>query len=307
MQQKPNTVSFIPMNDSVLPPSTRIKNVRLQVRDLKQSLAFYGDLLGLTTIRQTGNEAQLAPGSGLDHIIELIARKDAIPKPHRSSGLYHIAIRYPTRRSLAEALNRLVERRWVFQGFADHLVSEAIYLADPDGNGVEIYCDRPKEEWRRANGQIAMGSEPLDVDNLMDELHAVPQDDEKSRAIDIGHVHLHVASLARAENFYHTILGFDITQRSYPGALFLSAGGYHHHIGTNIWAGDGAPPPPENAVGLLSFGIAVPDRRTIEVIKKRLDEAKLNGEINSGNTKEEILFTRDFDGIGVEISIDRNE
>ena len=202
-------------------------------------------------------------------------------------------------------MKRLADQRWTFQGFSDHLVSEAIYLADPDENGIELYCDRPKEQWKLMNGQIVMATEPLDVDNLMEELGKPEQPGDKQlSAIDIGHVHLHVADLAQVENFYHQMLGFDITQRSYPGALFLSAGGYHHHIGTNIWAGKGAPAPPKNAVGLLSFRISVPDRYTVEIIRNRLEHSGVETTIKNDGGAMPVLVTHDYDGTGVEISAD---
>jgi len=153
----------------------------------------------------------------------------------------------------------MLEKRTNVGGFADHGVSEAIYLADPDGNGLEFYADRPPENWPRTDHQIAMVSNPLDVESLL--ALAAPNRAAKYRIhpeTRMGHVHLQVSNLARTEEFYAGELGFDVTQRSYPGALFFAAGGYHHHLGTNTWAGRGAHRPPDNAIGLISFSIVIP-------------------------------------------------
>lgn len=140
-------------------------------------------------------------------------------------------------------------------GVADHLVSEALYLSDPDGIGIEIYRDRPRETWRKVGGQIAMATDPLDLRSVATEPGAEQVWSGLGAATVIGHVHLHVASLEDAERLYCGILGFEPMVRSYPGALFVAAGGYHHHVGLNTWMGEGAPPPPRNAVGLRSFSV----------------------------------------------------
>ena len=197
---------------------------------------------------------------------------------------------------------RLATHSWPFQGFADHLVSEALYLADPDGNGLELYADRPPERWTQRNGQIVMGTEPLDVDGLVAEA-----DGESASwhgidpGADIGHVHLHVADLARAEAFYHGLLGLDVTQQGYPGALFLSAGGYHHHLGINTWAGTGAPPPPAEAVGLLSFTLQIPDGKAWRAALARLAGAGMAPEVQHDCPGKRIALFRDPDGLGVEL------
>ena len=183
-------------------------------------------------------------------------QQPAVPKPRRTTGLYHFAILVPSRAALGRSLRRLVDARYPLTGAADHLVSEAIYLDDPDGLGIEIYRDRPRDSWRRlAGGQIAMSTDPLDVQNVLDEPGAETAWNGLDAATVMGHVHLHVPHLDTAEQFYCGRIGFDPMLRGYPGALFVSAGGYHHHLGLNTWAGVGAPPPPENAVGLQSFTI----------------------------------------------------
>jgi catechol 2,3-dioxygenase len=175
---------------------------------------------------------------------------------------------------LARTLRRLAEARWPFQGFSDHGVSEAIYLADADGIGIEIYRDRPRREWPLRNGQLQMVTEPLDVDSLLAE---VSLDDHPWTGLHpqtrMGHVHLHVANLREAEAFYCGILGFDLVQRYGGSALFVSAGGYHHHIGLNTWAGVGAPPPPPDSIGLRYITIRLPDDAERDRIVKELQRA----------------------------------
>lgn len=287
-----------------LPDATRIGKAHLQVSDLQRALHFYKDLIGFKEIARDGATAALsATGHSPAHVM-LTARADAKPKPPRSSGLYHVAIRLPNRRELARGLRRLLEQRWPLQGFSDHGVSEAIYLADPDGNGLELYADRPREQWLWREGAIAMFTEPLDVENLLREAAAEAPPYDLHAQTDIGHVHLHVSDLNRAEAFYHGVLGLEVTQRSYPGALFLSAGGYHHHVGLNIWAGKGAPPPPPEAVGLLRFSLHVPEVRAVETLAQRLRAAGCQYQ-DSANTRDRPnLFTRDPDGIGIEIGVE---
>jgi len=181
----------------------------------------------------------------------------AAPSPRQSIGLYHFAIRYPTRRYLAQALERLLQHGYPIQGASDHLVSEAIYLSDPDDNGIELYVDRPRSRWVWHDGQIEMATEPLDLDKLL----ATNQDQSApphvSPKTGLGHIHLHVSDLAAAERFYREFLGLAVTQRSYPGALFFSAGGYHHHVGTNTWAA-GAPAAGADDARLLEWELRLP-------------------------------------------------
>jgi catechol 2,3-dioxygenase len=293
------------MNEFRLPAATHIGHAHLQVTDLPRALHFYKELVGFKEMSRNAETAMLsATGKSPAHIL-LSARADARPKPPRTTGLYHTAIRFPNRRELARVFRRLIENRWRFQGFADHIVSEALYLADPDNNGVELYTDRPREQWRRRNGMVEMATDPLDIENLLREVEkdSVPWEGVHP-GTDIGHVHLHVSDLQKAEAFYHGVLGFDVTQRSYPGALFVSAGGYHHHLGLNIWAGKGAPPPPPNAVGLLAFSICVPDLATLQFLKDRLRTADFSIEKSSAAMGQPTILTRDQDGNGVEIMVE---
>ena len=253
-----------------LPSNTHIGQVHLKVADLKAALRFYGDYLGFRVAHHDERTAALAASADGPILITLTAIPNAQPRPRRSTGLYHVAIRFPNRLALARAFKRLVDLGWPFQGFSDHKVSEAIYLADPDGNGLEIYRDKPRSTWPWKDGQIAMSTDPLDVEALLREAEAAPRPwDGAHPDTDIGHVHLHVRDLLEAEAFYHGVLGLDVMQRTYPGALFFAAGGYHHHVGANTWAGRNAPPPPPNAVGLDHFTLVVPDQEAIAAIVAR--------------------------------------
>ncbi len=237
-----------------LPVDAHIGQVSLTVRELDRSLAFYRDVLGFSELRRDGRSSFLGPEGGRV-IVELHEDMAAIPKPRRSAGLYHFAILVPSRAALGRSLRRLVDQRWPMSGASDHLVSEALYLDDPDGLGIEIYRDRPRAEWRRANGELAMATDPLDLQGVHDEPGAEAPWTGLEAATMMGHVHLHVPHLDTAEALYCGRVGFEPVVRRYTGALFVAAGGYHHHLGLNTWTGVGAPPPPEHAVGLRSFTI----------------------------------------------------
>jgi catechol 2,3-dioxygenase len=256
----------------MLDPRTTVGKVSLTVRDLDAVQSFYREAVGLERI-ESGGEG-VAMGVGDRPLVELVGDPDARPRPRRSTGLYHLAILVPDRAELARSLRRVVDAHWPLVGAADHLVSEALYLEDPEGNGIEIYRDRPREEWRRDGDEIAMATLPLDLQDLLGELGSdagEPTPAQLPEGTRMGHVHLHVSDLRGAERFYGQLLGFDVTARGYPGALFMSAGGYHHHLGLNVWAGQGAPPPPPGSTGLRSFDVVFPDGAQLESAVGRLD------------------------------------
>lgn len=240
-------------------------HVHLKVRDVNRALAFYRDILGLQEVGREGATVWLAAREDRPVLLVLTAIPTARAKPPHTTGLYHVAIRVPNRRALARVFRRLVDAECRFHGFSDHKVSEAIYLPDPDGNGLEIYRDRPRHMWAWRNGQVIMRTDALDVDALLAEAQAdtTPWQGLEPDT-DIGHVHVHVRDLAEAERFYHQSLGLEVTLREYPGALFFAAGGYHHHVGANIWAGRGAPAPPPDAVGLAYMTLVVPDESLLD-------------------------------------------
>src|SRR5690242_6744305 len=196
--------------------------------------------MGLRSVTQDGDVVRLAAEPDAPALVELVGRPDAPVRPPRSTGLFHLAVLVPSRLELARALRRVAAAGWRFTGASDHLVSEALYLHDPEGNGIEIYRDRPREEWRYEGGELQMATIPLDLEGVVGEL---PSDEETDAGMPsgtrIGHVHLNVSDLGPAEEYYEHRLGFDVVVRSYPGALFVSAGGYHHHIGMNTWTSAG--------------------------------------------------------------------
>jgi catechol 2,3-dioxygenase len=240
-----------------LPDETRLGPVRLQVADLARSLAYYEQVLGLRVLERGQGTAALGGDGATAPIIELHERPGARSVPRRGRlGLYHFAILLPERASLGRFLRHLGEigER---AGMSDHLVSEAIYLSDPNGLGIEVYADRPRDSWRRAGRQLAMATDPLDVENLLRAAGSEPWSGMPAGTV-LGHVHLYVDDLDRATAFYHAGLGLDKTVWSYPGALFMSAGGYHHHLGTNTWAA-GAEPAGADDARLLEWELVVPN------------------------------------------------
>ena len=254
-------------------PHTNIASTHLTVADLARSEHFYTDVLGFRPLARTGSTLTLT-ADGATPLLSLTEQPGAAPKPARATGLYHFAILTPTRLDLARSLRRLAEMHYPLSGASDHLVSEALYLDDPDGNGIEIYRDRPRAEWPRMGGQVQMATDPLDIDGLLGELERDDRPwDGLAPATVIGHMHLHVADIKAAEAFYHGVLGFDIIVRYGPSALFVSAGGYHHHIGLNTWAGVGAPPAPAGSTGLRHFVVRLPDQAARDTLLARVREA----------------------------------
>jgi catechol 2,3-dioxygenase len=237
-----------------LPAETAIGAVRLQVADLQRSVAYYHDVLGMRIVTQTPTAAALGAIGEERPLVWLHAREGVRPVPRPATfGLYHFALLLPDRPALGRFLTHL-SSIGIAAGMADHLVSEAVYLTDPDGLGIEVYADRPRTAWRRDGRQLVMSTQPLDVRSVMAG-GGSSWDGLPSGSV-IGHVHLHVGDLAEASGFYHAALGFDKIVWNYPGALFLSAGGYHHHLGTNIWALGGRAAPDQ--ARLLEWELVVP-------------------------------------------------
>jgi len=286
------------MHNSTLHPETHIGSLHLVVPNLARALVFYQDSLGFSLLERHEESAILGPAGGRP-LLTLTARPDARPRPTRTAGLYHFAILLPSRADLARSLQRLAEKRYPLQGASDHGVSEALYLADPDGNGIEIYVDRPRDEWPRRNGDLQMVTEPLDVEDLLKTLTPGEHLWEGLPAgTRIGHIHLQVGDLGRAQAFYQDTLGFDLVQRYGPSAAFLSAGGYHHHVGLNTWAGAGVPPAPADALGLVSYTIVFPDRAQLERAAERLRAAGVEYK-----ERDAELVTRDPAGNGIVLAV----
>jgi catechol 2,3-dioxygenase len=251
-----------------LPDDTRLGAIRLRAGDVGLLRDFYERAIGLQALAAEDGVTALGTGDGA--IVELVSDPEAPSRPPRTTGLFHLALLVPARADLARALRRVFEAGWHLSGASDHLVSEALYLSDPEGNGIELYRDRPREEWPQAGDEIEMATLPLDLEDLISELGGDDEVASMPGGTTLGHVHLQVADLDAAERFWVDGLGLDVTVRGYPGALFTSAGGYHHHVGLNTWAGVGAPRPPDGARGMERFEVVVPDDEALEAARERL-------------------------------------
>jgi catechol 2,3-dioxygenase len=263
-------------NPSAIPTAAsrapvHIGGVGMMVRDLDRLTAYYRDVLGLTVQERTREVAIL--GVGGVALLELIHRPDALADDPREAGLYHIAFLMPTRADLAHWILHAAKTRVPISGASDHDVSEAIYLDDPEGNGVEVYSDRPRERWVRDGRLIFQKTDALDIDAITREIDprtaTYPSAPEGLR---IGHIHLRVGNVARAEEFYRGALGLDVTRRR-PGASFLSSGDYHHHVAVNVWHSNGAGIRNPQQAGLDWFVIEVNDKQTAEGVRRRLEVA----------------------------------
>mgnify|MGYP001308192487 CR=1 FL=1 len=237
-------------------PSTYVGQVHLKVRDLDLALRFYKDVIGFRVLEQTAGTASLT-ADGKTALLILEQPEDVMPKQRRTTGLYHFALLLPTRTDLARIVVHFARIGLRF-GSSDHLVSEALYLSDPDGNGIEIYRDRDPSEWTWRRDEVEMAVDPLDFRDLLTAADDRPWEALPAGTL-MGHIHLHVSHLGPAERFYTEGLGFEVVNRYGAQALFLSTGGYHHHIGLNTWNGVGAPRPAENSVGLRSYTLVYPD------------------------------------------------
>ncbi|MDS0222939.1 VOC family protein [Haloarcula sp. S1AR25-5A] len=249
------------MDQPSLPSESDIGRVALTVAESAPVVAFYRDVVGLTVLDSGDDRTVL--GVGDRALLVLIHRPDAAARGPAGTGLYHVAFRVPSRAALGDALQR-IESAWTLSGASDHGVSEALYLSDPAGNGVEIYRDRPRKSWTETpSGHVEMGTEPLDMQSVS----AVGTGEQSMPAeSDIGHVHLEVSSVATARSFYADALGLRV-RATYDGAVFLAAGDYHHHIGANVWQGRSEP---HHGQGLAWFEVRLPDRASLDAVRERL-------------------------------------
>jgi catechol 2,3-dioxygenase len=256
----------------VIDPSLRISSVTLAVSDLGRSADFYERVLGLPLISREELTAQLGADSERPALV-LNAIQSPTPLPPSATGLYHVAWLHPSRAALADSVRRVAGARWPFEGASDHGVSEALYLSDPDGLGIELYADRPRERWERAgDGRgVNMVTLPLDVDDLLAQSLAEP-----SAAVPadtgVGHVHLKVSDVPSASAFYREALGLE-EQAQLPSAAFLAAGGYHHHVGLNSWQSRGAASAPASAPGLRQIDFALGGAPALEALERTLADA----------------------------------
>ncbi len=283
-----------------LPAATRLGPVRLQVADLGRSLAYYQSVLGLRVLEEDRSHAALGPHGDDRPLVALREHAAALPAPrHGMLGLYHFAILLPDR----AALGRFVRHLGAIgaeAGAADHRVSEALYLQDPDNLGIEVYADRPRERWQRKGRELVMASDPLDFEGLLGAAGDAPWSGMPAGTT-IGHVHLHVGDIADASRFFSDVLGFDRTVWEYPGALFLAAGGYHHHLGTNPWAGRGATPPTPHHAQLLEWTIELPDAASLDAVEASLTRAGHEVRREGGGGPRDVL-TRDPWGTPIRIT-----
>jgi catechol 2,3-dioxygenase len=264
-----------PLRAESIDPRTAIGELSLTVADLDRSIAFYTGPLGFQVLAREGGEATL--GAGGTPLLRLTELRGAHPWPGYATGLYHFAILLPTRADLGRWLRNWLQHGYPVPGQGDHLVSEALYLSDPDGNGIEVYRDRPRSEWQYEGDQVKMASLPVDIRGLL----ALAEHEGVAwsgfpAGTTVGHMHLQVGDIPQAAAFYRDVLGFDLVA-AMPSALFVSAGGYHHHIGLNTWHSRGASPAPEGTAGLRDFTIDFADDPARAAVIERV--ANANGSI----------------------------
>jgi catechol 2,3-dioxygenase len=257
-------------------PNLRIASVQLDVSDLARSVDFYERVLGLPVIARDKHGAELGPDPERPALELRGIAAPTLLQP-RATGLYHVAWLHPSRAALAETVRRIAGADWRFEGASDHGVSEALYLSDPDGLGIEVYVDRPRELWERPADDhgVTMFTLPLDVDDLLAQFSGEPASSIAS-GTGIGHVHLKVADVPRSAAFYRDALGLE-EQAQMPSAAFLSAGGYHHHVGLNSWQSQGAAPAPDTAPGLRRVEFELSDPDAIDALERTLADAPSDG------------------------------
>lgn len=271
-----------------LPAATHMGVVTLTVSDPEASVQYYTEIIGLKVLEQ--NPDRIVLGAGQTPLLHLDSPPGVQRPTARTTGLYHLAILVPSRADLGRVILNFIERQHSLDGVADHLVSEALYLSDPDGNGIEIYRDRQRDEWKWDGDRVRMATDPLDVDGV---IASVPDPDAPFTGLPegtiMGHVHLRIADVEQARAFYVDTLGFDIVAE-WHGAVFVSAGGYHHHLGLNMWQSRGAPPAPDNSTGLREFEMVLPDAASVQALAGRLSAQAITYEQQG----DDLLFDDPF-------------
>ena len=276
---------------------THIGNVTLKVRDLEKLIQFYTETIGLKILTRSDSAAQLT-ADGIQPLLTLEGNSSLEQRPVRSAGLYHLALLVPTRKDLANVLQHFIQSDTRLAGASNHKFSEAIYLQDPENNGIEIYRDVDRKDWvRDEKGKLPAVSEPLDVHGLLGETDD-PQWNGLPEKTEMGHVHLNVTNIPEAERFYMNVLGFEEQTRMDHHALFISAGGYHHHIALNIWNGPNAIPSPIDATGLLHYEIVVPSAEVLGGLKNSLEQHNIAFIAETNH-----IFVKDPAGNGIVIKI----
>jgi catechol 2,3-dioxygenase len=260
-----------------LPATLRLGPVHLAVTDLDRSVAFYQESIGLRLHRRDDSVA--AMGAGAEELLFLHEEPAARPAS-RHAGLYHYALLHPSREELARAAQRLVATQTAISGASDHGISEAIYLPDPDGNGIELAADRGRERWGDLSDPTTIGPRPLDMEGLLGVIDEQPQRQADAGLV-VGHVHLHVGDVEEGLGFYRDVLGFE-PMTVFPTAAFVSAGGYHHHLAFNTWRGEGVPPAPPDAVGLRLWTVILEGASEVDEVRRRLEAAGIEHEDHGG-------------------------
>lgn len=283
-------------------PAMKIGHVSLNVSDIQRSVGFYQDILGFNAIGRPSDERALLSTSGDSYLVELLqvtSPKHDTVQPRKRAGLYHFAILLPERKYLADMLQNLRNNRDKvhFDGLADHLVSEAIYIRDPDFNGIEIYRDRPTPQWNWHGSHVVMGVLPLDTDGLLKESSEQGWKKMPPRTT-IGHIHLHVQNLAKATKFYREILGLNLTA-TVPSAAFFAAGRYHHHVAANTWLGTDIAPASPNSVGLSHYSIELSNKKQLDDTIENL--SKHNIELQEQSEESNSVMLHDNDGIAIQL------
>jgi catechol 2,3-dioxygenase len=258
----------------VLPPTLSLGAVHLTVTDLDRSVSFYEDAIGLRLHRRTDSQAAMGVGEG-DLIV--LYEEPGARRAGRHAGLYHYALLFSSREELAHAALRLAVTRTRIQGASDHGTHEAIYLPDPDGNGIELAADRPRERWPRSL-EYAGGPHPLDLDDLLAVVAGEEPREEAGSGLAIGHMHLHVGDLEQGLGFYRDVLGFELTAFIPGAAAFVAAGDYHHHLGFNVWRGEGVPPAPQGGVGLRHWTVVLEEQGQVAAVDDRVRAAGISTE-----------------------------
>ena len=292
-------------------PAMKMGHVSLNVSNLSQSLDFYQSVLGFKAVgRPSSGKALLSVGSNdPSYLVELLQVKTGsnndslsrLESSTRRAGLYHFAILLPERKFLADMLQNLnyMRDQVHFDGLADHLVSESIYIRDPDFNGVEIYSDRPRSQWRWKDTKVEMATLPLNTTDLLKEATGKAWKEMPDKTT-IGHVHLHVGDLSKAIKFYYEILGLQLTA-AIPSALFFAVGGYHHHIATNTWLGTGIAPASSESIGLNHFSIELPSKEELATLVKVFSRRSMA--VIEGNLSESSVFIRDMDSVKIQVEV----
>ncbi len=274
-----------------------VQQIEINVQDIHRSLEFYTKAIGLRLLENTGNKASFT-ADGKTPLVIIKQPENVKPKQMRTTGLYHFALLVPNRKELGKVIQHLLDIGYPLQGASDHLVSEALYLSDPDGHGIEIYVDRPVDTWKWQDGEVDMNTVPMDVKAALAEAKHETWKGLSSETI-MGHIHLHVAEIKQIKQFYCDVLGFDIANSLYGDqALFLSSGGYHHHIGVNTWNGVGAKAPEKDSVGLHDFTIVIPNNEKMKMIEANLKQAEIPFE-----NKGACLITEDPSGNKIQLTI----